>query len=103
LVGLYAPTAAAAFLVAGEVDVFLTYASNAAGTGAEFDVVHPPTAMVVTATYGLIALATAPEAIESANAIVQFIGSASGQTIFKDNGYVAITAEPAAALAVDLA
>ena len=86
------------FLLAGEVDVFLTYASNAASTGAEFDVVRPPDAMAVVASYGLIVLATAPDAIEAANAVAGFILSATGQSLLQDHGYLAVIGEPAARL-----
>jgi molybdate transport system substrate-binding protein len=83
------------FLLAGEVDVFLTYASNAASTGTEFDVVVPPPEMTVTAAYGLIVLAAAPDAREAASAFADFILTAIGQAVLREHRYLAAPNHPA--------
>jgi ABC-type Fe3+ transport system substrate-binding protein len=72
------------FLVDGTVDLFLTYASNAATMGAEFDLVWPPDELAVGASYGLIVLK--PGAV--AEGFAAWIGSAAAQALLVQNGFI---------------
>jgi ABC-type molybdate transport system substrate-binding protein len=75
------------FLESGEVDVFLTYLSNARSIGDEFDVVLPPPELAVTAEYGLIVLATEPARRQAASDLVAGLLSARGQAVLAYHGF----------------
>lgn len=78
---------ARAFLESGEVNVFLTYISNARTMADRFDVVVPPSALSVGAEYGLIVLATEPGRRDAASAVAADLLSARGQEVLMRNGF----------------
>jgi molybdate transport system substrate-binding protein len=75
------------FLEAGEVDVFLTYLSNAMTMADAFDVVIPPDALTVRAEYGLIILAREASHRTEAAALVTDILSPRGQAVLLRHGF----------------
>ncbi len=83
------PYPAREFLASGVVDVFLTYRSNALTTGRAFDMVVPPPALAVRATYGLVVLAAGAQRRVAAEALVGQLLSTRGAAVLERFGFEA--------------
>jgi molybdate transport system substrate-binding protein len=76
------------FLASAAVDVFLSYHSGALPLVGEFDLVHPPRELAITAEYALIALAREPERRAHAERMVAEVLSTRGQDILARHGFM---------------